>query len=248
MRHALWPPQCTSHLAKDDVHHDCWEFSRAYIDDVIVYSSTWEEHLEHLRQVFTCLRRANLSLKLSKCQFGLKQVEHLGHVIGDGVILPNPKKLEVVLHYKHPETKTEVKSFLGLTGYHRKFVLQYASISAISSRRGREREWNGRSPECEQAFQTLKKKLSEPLVLIVPDFSEPFVVQTDASNVGIGAVSLNREPGTSSDICKSQAKVTRAKLLCGGERVSSHALCGLYSSCTPTFMANTWWWRLTINR
>ena len=90
----------------------------------------WEEHLELLRQVFTCLRRANLSLKLSKCQFGLKQVEYLGQVIGSGEILPNPKKIEAVHHYKCPETKTEVKFFLGLMGYYRKFVPQYASISA----------------------------------------------------------------------------------------------------------------------
>ena len=110
----------------DDVRQ---EFTRAYNDDVIVYSSTWEEHLEHLRRVFTTLRRANLSLKLNKCQFGLKQVEYLGHVIESGVILPNPKKVEAVLHYKCPETKTELKSFLGLTGYYCKFVPQYASIS-----------------------------------------------------------------------------------------------------------------------
>ena len=174
----------------NEVLYDCREFSRAYIDDDIVYSSTWEEHLEHLRRVFTQLRQANLSLKLSKCQFGLKQVEYLGHVIGGGVILPNPRKLEAVHHYKRPETKTEVKSFLGLTGYYRKFVPQYATISTPLSnllKKGKREkvEW---TPECEQAFQTLKKKLGEPPVLIVPDFSRPFVVQTDASNVGIGAV------------------------------------------------------------
>lgn len=130
----------------DDVLRDCQEFTRAYIDDVIVYSSTWEEHLEHLRQVFTCLRRANLSLKLKKCQFGLKQVEYLGHVIGGGVILPNPKKLEAVLHYKHPETKTEVKSFLGLTATTANLCRSMPAsqhLSAISSRKGSVREWNG---------------------------------------------------------------------------------------------------------
>ena len=162
---------------------------------MIVYSSTWEEHLGHLKQVFTCLRRANLSLKLGKCQFGVKQVEYFGHVIGGRVIFPNPKKLEAVLHYKCPETKTDVKSFLGLTGYYCKFVPQYTSISAPLSnllKKGkRERvEW---TTKCEQAFQTLKTKLGEPPLLIVPDFSKPFVVQTDASNVGIGAVLTKRD-------------------------------------------------------
>ena len=76
----------------NEVLHDCQEFCEVYIDDVAVYSSTWEEHLQHLRCVFNCLRRANLTLKLPKCQFGLHQVEYLGYVVGDGKILPNPKK------------------------------------------------------------------------------------------------------------------------------------------------------------
>ena len=107
-----------------------------------------------------------------------------------GVILPNPRKLEAIHHYKCPETKTEVKSFLGLTGYYRKFMLQYATNSTPLSNllmKGKHDKVKC-TLECEQAFQTLKKKLGEPLVLIVPDFSRPFVVQTDASNVGIGAV------------------------------------------------------------
>ena len=76
----------------NEVLYDCQEFSQAYIDDIIVYSLTWEEYLEHLRRVFTQLCRANLSLKLSKCQFGLQQVECLGHVIGGGVILGSLKQ------------------------------------------------------------------------------------------------------------------------------------------------------------
>ena len=98
------------------------------------------QHLEHLRRVFTCLRSANLSLKLNKCQFGLKQVEYLGHVIGGGVILPNPKKLEAILHYKCPETKTEVKSFLGLTGYYRKLCTAIRQHLNTSLQSPQERE------------------------------------------------------------------------------------------------------------
>ena len=99
-------------------------------------------------------------------------------MIGGGVILPNPQKLEAVHHYKRPETKTKVKSFLGLTGYCRKFVPQYATIltplgNLLKKGKCEMVEW---TPECEQAFQTLKKQLGESPVLIVPDFSRPFVV------------------------------------------------------------------------
>jgi hypothetical protein len=114
----------------NDVLRECFDFCQVYIDDVAVYSTTWEEHLEHLRRVFTCLRKANLNLKMAKCQFGRHQVEYLGYVVGDGKVLPNPKKIEAVLHYQQPVTKTDVKAFLGLSGYYRKFVPQYASILA----------------------------------------------------------------------------------------------------------------------
>ena len=107
-------------MKMNEVLCDCQDFCKVYIDDVAVYSSTWEEHLLHLRCVFNCLRRANLltlTLKLPKCQFGLPQVEYLGlgYVIGDGKILPNPKKIEAVLHYKQP--------VLSLT-YNRPFVVR----------------------------------------------------------------------------------------------------------------------------
>ena len=100
------------------------------------------------------------------------------------------KKIEAVLHYKQPVTKTDVKAFLGLSGYYRKFVPQYASISApltelLKKGKPEQVHWN---TQCDEAFQTLKRKLSESPVLRMPDFSRPFVVQTDASEVGIGAV------------------------------------------------------------
>ena len=107
----------------------------------------------------------------------------------------NPRKLEAVHHYnKRPETKTEVKSFLGLISYYRKFVPQYATISTPLSDLLKVHC----TPECERAFQTLKKKLGESPVLIILDFSRPFAVQTDASNVGIGAVLNQKELMTKS--------------------------------------------------
>ena len=104
---------------------------------MVVYSNSWEEHLQHLRKVLCRLQKAGLTLKLSKCQFGLNKVHYLGHVIGNGELLPDgngellpdPWKLEAVQHFQRPETKTQVNSFIGLTSYYRKFVPDYASIA-----------------------------------------------------------------------------------------------------------------------
>ena len=85
----------------------CHEFAQAYLDDVVIHSMTWEEHLQHLHRVFTYLKKTGLTLKLSKCQFGLNKVLYLGHVIGNGDVQPDPRTLEAVESFSRPETKTE---------------------------------------------------------------------------------------------------------------------------------------------
>ena len=113
----------------NQVLKECRGFARSYIDDVVVYSKSWEEHLQHLRKVFHCLQKAGLTLKLPKCRFGLNKVDYLGHVIGNGEILPDPRKVEAVQCFQRPETKTQVNTFIGLTSYYRKFIPDYASIA-----------------------------------------------------------------------------------------------------------------------
>lgn len=119
------------------VLQDCQQFSR-------------EEHLQHLREVLSRLQQAGLSLKLSKCRFGQSKVSYLGHVIGGGEIQPDPKKLEAVRNYPHPETTKDVRAFLGLVGYYRRFIPHFATIAAPLSdltRKGKPQiiEW-GASP------------------------------------------------------------------------------------------------------
>ena len=98
----------------DEVLKECQDFAKAYIDDVVIFSNTWEEHLHHLGRVFQCLQKAGLTLKQSKCQFGLSDVYYLGYLIGGGGIQPDPQKVEAFLAYKQPETKSEVSVFDGI--------------------------------------------------------------------------------------------------------------------------------------
>ena len=105
-------------------------FAAAYLDDLVIYSSTWEEHLTQLRVVLDRLRSAGLTAKPSKCQFGMSRCTYLGHVVGGGHVCPDPSKIQSVESFATPTNKKQVRRFLGLTGYYRKFIPDYAKIAA----------------------------------------------------------------------------------------------------------------------
>lgn len=147
-------------------------------DDIPVFNEGWDDHVMHLRKVFTHLRDANLSLKSSKCRLGYTQMQHLDHVIGEGKILPDPKKVEAVKNYKQPETKSEVRDFLGLTGYYRRFILNYsnteAPLTVLTQKVKPETvQWN---QESHKAFEKLKNALISGPVLKAPEVDKPFIV------------------------------------------------------------------------
>ena len=108
----------------------CEKFAGAYLDDVIIFSRSWNEHLVHLREVFWRLQEAGLTLKVSKCQFGKKEVHYLGHVIGAGAVNPDPAKIKCIQEHPRPRTKRDVKAFLGLAGYYHHFAPGYATMAA----------------------------------------------------------------------------------------------------------------------
>jgi hypothetical protein len=165
-----------------------------YLDDVVVFGATMEEHTERLRDVFIRLKQAKLSLKLEKCNFALEEVKYLGHIIGREGIKPDPDNLRGVESFPIPNNVKEVQSFLGLANYYRRFVDDYAAISRPLTRlmkKGVAFSW---TPECEEAMAALKKALTTSPVLAYPNFGEPFTISTDASNFAIGAV-LSQEIG-----------------------------------------------------
>ena len=118
----------------DTILRGCNSYAAAYLDDVVIHSNDWEEHLTHIRSIQQSLREAGLTVKPRKCQLAMGKCSYLGHIVGDGIIQPEKSKLEAVKNYPTPTTKKRVRAFLGLTGYYRKFtgpvnVKKHSSLS-----------------------------------------------------------------------------------------------------------------------
>jgi hypothetical protein len=164
------------------------KFALVFFDDILIYSDSFQAHLSHLAAVLDILERDHWQVKLSKCAFAQERVAYLGHVIsGDGVATDD-SKIQSIREWPTPTTLKELRGFLGLTGYYRKFIKHYAIISQPLSallKKGALFIWTDAT---EIAFQVLKQALITAPVLALPDFSLQFVIDTDACDVGIGAV------------------------------------------------------------
>lgn len=168
------------------------KFVVVYLDDILIYSKTPEEHAEHLRKVLTLLRQHKLYAKFTKCHFGIRSVEFLGHIVSAEGIATDPRKIEAVVKWPQPRTLTELRSFLGLANYYRRFVRNFSAIAAPLTSlmgadlpKGKELPWG---PAQAEAFLKLKEALTSAPVISAPDFSKPFTLHTDASDFAIGAV------------------------------------------------------------
>ncbi len=179
----------------DEVLRGAEDHAAAYIDDVIIHSSSWEEHLQHLSDVFRRIQQAGLVVNASKCQLARSEVCYLGYVLGCGTIRPQVSKVEAIRSSQPPSTKKGVRSFLGLIGWYRRFIPNFSSRAAPLSDLTRKTSPNKVvwTAECEAAFHNLKESMCHEPVLQSPDFSLPFTVQTDASGIGLGAVLLQGE-------------------------------------------------------
>ena len=145
------------------------KFVVVFIDDILIYSKSEEEHEEHLRLVLETLREHKLYAKFSKCEFWLKEVGFLGHVLSEGGVAVDPAKIQSVMEWKAPTNQTEVRGFLGLAGYYRKFVEGFSSIARPMTqllKKDKKFEWTAK---CEESFQELKKRLVSAPILTMPD-------------------------------------------------------------------------------
>ena len=164
------------------------KFVVVFIDDILIYSKSEEELKQHLWIALEILRQEKLYAKFTKCEFWLKEVQFLGHVIGNEGVKVDPAKIEAVMSWERPKTPTEVRSFLGLAGYYRRFVKDFSKIATPLTkltRKNQKFEW---SAECENSFQELKQKLVTAPVLVLPDDQGNFVIFSDASHKGLGCV------------------------------------------------------------
>jgi hypothetical protein len=159
-----------------------------FIDDILVYSRSEEEYEEHLRLALQKLREHRLYAKLSKCEFWMNQVAFLGHNISKGGIFVDPSKVQDVLSWNAPTSVGDIRSFLGLAGYYRRFIEGFSKISMLMTElleKEKKFEW---TPACEASFQQLKKQLTTALILVMPDMEKSFSIYCDASGRGLGCV------------------------------------------------------------
>ena len=163
-------------------------FVVVFIDDILIYSRTKEEHAGHLRIVLEVLREHQFYGKLSKCEFWLDEVQFLGHVISSHGIAVDPSKIETVLKWKRPQKVTEVRSFLGLAGYYRRFVEGFSKMVSPLNQITRNDQPFSWTDKCEECFEEMKRRLTTTLILIIPDTSKKFEVYCDASYQGLGCV------------------------------------------------------------
>lgn len=162
-------------------------FTCSYLDDILIFSSSWSEHLCHLKKIFARIQSAGLTVKKSKCVFANAEVEYLGHKIGLGKVEPRYKTVQALLEFPRPSDVKQLRSFLGLAGYYRRFLPHYSDIAACLNnllRKGVEFCWTA---EAEVAYLDLKSRLASRPILRSPDFSLPFSLAVDASNIAIGA-------------------------------------------------------------
>ena len=169
------------------------KFVEVYVDDIIIYSEDNEDHIMHLTRVLEALNKVNLKLSLEKSKFFQKEVKFLGHLVSEEGIKPDPKKVEAVRDFPVPINLKELRGFLGLASYYRKFIEKFSSLAKplnLLLKKDAKYNW---SKECQKAFETLKMKLMSAPVLRHPDFSKPFFISTDASGTGLGAVLAQKD-------------------------------------------------------
>ena len=160
------------------------DFAMTYLDDIIIFSKNELQHLEHLETVFSCLREARLKMKCSKCDFFKKEIHYLGHLISTEGISLLPNKLDCIQHMPVPKYTKEIKQFLGLTGYYRKFADISRPLTTLT-KKDKKFEW---TPACQKSFDLLKETLCGEPILKYADTSKPYTLYTDASKFGWAGV------------------------------------------------------------
>ena len=214
-----------------------WETCLFYLDDIIVFSSTWEEHLARLREVFERLRHAKLKLGPTKCTFAAKEVSYLGHQVTEEGLLPDPALLAAIRDIPPPKTATEVRSFLGLAGYYRRYVKGFAAIAAPLHALTRKDALFHWSEDCQAAFDQLKVRLTTSPITAFPDISQEFRLYTDASTAGLGAILAQVRDGKEHIICCASRALNKAEKSYPATKLECLAIVWAVAKFRPYLMA-----------
>ena len=185
----------------------------SYFDDILIHTSNWDEHIKALMSVFDTLRKNGFTARPSKMSIGCKEIEFLGHVITNGLQKPYDTNLNKILNLEIPKSKKQVRALLGLAGYYRKFIPNFANITApltdlLTKGKPDKVIW---SDSCADALATVQASLSSDPILELPDINEVFVVRTDASGVGIGGVLLQVRDDTLMPCLYASRKLNEAE-------------------------------------
>ena len=185
--------------------------SISFFDDILVSSVLLADHSKHVRETLSKLRMHNLTVRPSKIQAGFKSLEFLGHVVGSGVLRPVDKKIQKILTVPTPTTRKQVRSLLGLLSFYRRYVPNFASLTSplsdLTKEQGRSTKPILWSSECEQVLHTVQLILSTSPVLLLPRLDQQFIVRTDASSVGLGAVLLQESDDILHPVCYASRKL-----------------------------------------
>ena len=164
-----------------------------YMDDIMIFTDTLEEHCKIVKEVLTILRQNKLSLKHTKCKFEVLETEYLGLIVAQGNVRMDKGKVQGVLDWPVPKTKKELCGFLGFLNFYRRFIQNFTQVArplnALTSVK-RDFEW---SEECQRAFDTLKQKITTAPALRMPTDTDPFKIETDGSGVGLGAILTQKQ-------------------------------------------------------
>lgn len=182
-----------------------------YLDDIIVVSDNFEKHIEVLGKIFSRMIAAGLTFSREKCKFGLSELKYLGYIVNANGLLVDPEKVKAILDIPPPKKVTEVRRILGVASWYRRFIPSFSTVIAPMTellRKNKEFIW---SDACDTSFQTIKNSLVSAPILSCPDFSKPFIVQTDASAYGIGAVLSQQHDTGEQVICYISRSLSRAE-------------------------------------
>uniref|UniRef100_UPI003EBE0B76 reverse transcriptase/ribonuclease H family protein n=1 Tax=Klebsiella pneumoniae TaxID=573 RepID=UPI003EBE0B76 len=172
-----------------------------YLDDIVIYSDNWDDHITRIKLFFEKISEAGLVINLVKSELGQAQVTYLGYVVGQGKVLPRMVKVQAINDFPSPDSKKVLMRFLGMAGYYRKFVPNFADVVyPLTNLLGKNVKFNW-TPTCEKSFNKLKSILMNEPVLVAPNFNLPFKIAVDASDYGAGAVLLQDKDNLEHPVC-----------------------------------------------